>query len=52
MACHFTQPLYDEFTVKGFFGDEVIVEIDGIVQSLKVNSSFHEVKSITNNNPC
>lgn len=40
----FMPPLSEQFSVKGFIGDEVIVEIDGIVQSLKVNTSFHGLR--------
>ena len=43
---------YQDFTVKGFIGDEVIVEVNGMVQSLRVNSSFQGLKvlNIDSNN--
>ena len=40
----FTPPLYQDFAVKGFIGDEVIVEMNGNIQSLKVNTGFQGLK--------
>lgn len=41
-----SRPPMDYITVKGFIGDKVIVSINGITDSLKVNESFQDIKVV------